>query len=755
MYHSIQSLCTHFKSFFGLFGRRKYSTLMFLIALSFITTSNAQSSGNVDTILQDLLIQIAAKRDLADQDLAQLPDRVSEELAIIMAEFQASLVVKFQERFDSHHENVEELLDTVFLPAETGNLEIAWDQFKAGTYEPNALDGLVGDFINRAHVSLEPHREELSQYMETQIDAFLDDNLKRAQENIREPFVEIPGRYFPSLQVPNWPAPPLPALPDNSPNTESSQRGTRAFIGAAFLILRKVPERLANKIPEKIKRKLKEKRFGKVVAKAASFGVSGPFATVIGAILLGSEAWAASKAKTELERELRKGYLESYKTEFSSHTMLDGIIVDGELSVRERIKEVVNSTLSRWMRICREEVEQLLEAAEISVLSPNVGIYIQNQVRQGRSSEEIVKDLVAVQTAYPSKMVRKTSFRELLAMLRSSKALEIREFKHLVSQAGPRLLRDYKQHRGEIFVAADLLGVSVFLEFLRFGENLNWFTIRTTFEKYATDMSEPARRGLLLAIQEKVAQPGLPPSTLTNIYRNSVLFRELVLILSEDKEKLYRLFGDSSLLEIVGRTLQESPEAARSFVNQWKLQAWDRYRDQGRFDALLQLVDYRVFEKRQPASDLAREIADRDELTRVVADVGICGIQLWDTYVGTSAGRLQREEATSAIRLYRKGYPCALLRTRDGFEDAKLYDLLPFGFGVVAFRKIGPVLKLVWFGFVFLFVVAMLAISWKFVSLGIRRKGAVRGPRRTFAERARNTWKGIRSTLRVKRSEVE
>ena len=732
-----------------------YPSFVFIVALSFITEANAQNSGAVDPILQDLLIQIAAKRDLADQSLAQMPDRVSEEIDDIMVNFQISLAVKVQERFANHYKNVEESLDTVFLPAEVGNLELVWKQLKAGIYDSHALDRLVEDFINRAHLSLEPRREELSQYMETQIEAFLADTLERAQENIRAPYVDIPGRYFPSWRVPNLPAPPILALPDTSPDTESSQRGGVALTGAAFLLLRKVPARIANKIPERIKQKLQKKLLGKVAAKGASVGVSGPLAPAIGAILLGYEVWDASQAKVELEHELRKGYLDSYKTEFSSHTMLDGIIVDGEPSVRQRIRAVVKNFLDAWARHSRREVERMLEAAEVSSLSPNVGTYIQNQVRKGRNSQEIVEDLVAVQNAYPSKMIREASFRELLAILRSNKALDNTEFKHLVSQVGPRILRDYKQHRGEIFLAADLLGVSVFLEFFRLDENPDWLNIRMTFEKYGSDMSEPARRGLLLAIQEKVAQPGLSPGTLTNIHRNSVLFRELVLILSEDNEKLYRLFGDSSLLEIVGRTLQESPEAARSFVNQWKLQAWDKYRDQGRFDALLQVVEYRVFEKRQPASDLAREISDRDELTPIVLDVGICGIQLWDTYVGTSPGRLQREEANSAIRLYRKGFPCELLRTKDGFEDAKLYDSLPFGVGVVAFREIGPVLKLIYFGIVSVFVVAMLAISWRLVSLGRTRTGAVRGPRRTLGERARKSWERIRSALLVKRSEGE
>ena len=88
-----------------------YPSLVFIVALSFITEANAQNSGAVDPILQDLLIQIAAKRDLADQSLAQMPDRVSEEIDDIMVKFQVSLAVKVQERFANHYKNVEESLD--------------------------------------------------------------------------------------------------------------------------------------------------------------------------------------------------------------------------------------------------------------------------------------------------------------------------------------------------------------------------------------------------------------------------------------------------------------------------------------------------------------------------------------------------------------------------------------------------------------------------------------------------------------------
>ncbi len=745
MNYEIQSIRSNLRSsIHAPFGLRA-STQVFLFVLSFSTEVKAQSSTEVDLTLQNLLNEIATKRDLAEKSLAQMPDQVSEEIAYIMADFNDSLADRVQQRFTLHYENVEESLDTVSLPTELGNLEVAWQQLKAGTYDSRDLDRLVEDFINQAHRTLEPHREELSAFMEAEIERFLNENLKRSQEKIWTLFAEVPGRYFPSLQVPILPPPSLPDLPNALPGSASSYRGVVGLAGAA-LLLRGVRAQIAKKIPDRIKRKIKKKMLGKVAAKGIPF---------IGLFLIGLEVWDASQAKVELERELREGFLNSYRTEFSSQTMLDGKFVDGEPSLREQVRAVVRDRLNGWTRHSRLEIERLVEAAEVVSLSPQVKTYIQNEVGKGRNSREIVEDLLTVQTAYPPKMIRDISLRKLLGIRRSADVLDNEEFRHLSSQLESRLLQEFERHRREVFLAADLLGVSVFLEFIRSAENLDWFQVRTIFERYPPDMSESARRGLLLAINEKAAQTDVPSTTLANIHRHSTLFRELVSVLPEDRTKLYQMFGDPSHLGIVNRAMHENPEAARSFVNHWKVQAWERYRNQKRLDALLEVVEHRLSKGRQLASELAQEMAGQDELTPIVLDVGICGLQIWDTYVGRSSGRLQRERATAAIQLYRNGYPCELVLTMEGLEDAKLYNALPFGIGVVAFRELGPVFKLIYLGVIAIVLVAIVVAIWRLIRMVRSRTGVVRLSRHTSGERPSKLMARFRSVLQTRRSEEE
>ena len=726
------------------FGRMKYS-LLFVVALSCTTDLNAQTAHDVDPILQDLLIQIAATRDSAETSLSQMPDQVSEEVAIIMADFNETLAGRVHERFIIHYEDVDAVLGTVSLPAEVGNLRLVWTQLKAGTYDSRDLDRLVEDFISDAQHSLEPHREELSQFMEAQIGIFLTDNLKRAQQNIWEPYANIPGRYFPTLKVPNLPAPPLPALSEVSPDIASSRRGLAALAGTA-LLHRGMRAQIAKKIPDRIRRQIKRKLLGKVAAKGIPF---------IGVFLLGLEAWDASRARVHLERELRSGFLDSYRTEFSTQTMLDGKFVDGEPSVRERTRAVVRERLRSWTTHCRLQIERMLDAAEVASLSPNVETYIQNQVGNGRNAREIVEELIVVQESYPPEMIRENSFRELLSTLRGNKVLDTREFKHLASRLGSQLLREYVHQREEVFVTADLLGVDVFLELFRTRDDVNWHAVRTAFEQYSPDMSEAARRGLLLALHNGVAQPGIPIATLSNFHRNSELFRGLATVLREDKEKLFRLFADPPLLEIVRRALSENPEAARPFIVHWNVQAWVRYRSQERFRALFLVVDYRLSEKRQLAPALAQEMADRDVLTPIVLDVGICGLKLWDAYGGTSPGRLQQEQASTAIQLFRKGFPCEFILTKEGFEDARLYAALPFGVGVFAFREIGSALKLILVGSVLIILIIILAMSWKMINKVKTRRGVVRPHGTPLGERVRKVREKIRSATEVNRSEVE
>ena len=250
--------------------------------------------------------------------------------------------------------------------------------------------------------------------------------------------------------------------------------------------------------------------------------------------------------------------------------------------------------------------------------------------------------------------------------------------------------------------AANRLGVPTFLEVVRSDEKLDWYDVHKVFKQYPRDLSKPARRGLVLALSEQVATSGVAPATLENIARHEKLFQIVVSLMTPDTEKLFHLFGSPSVVEIVDQAYQKNTEAAQAFLSQWSVRIWERYRDPDRFNALLAVADYRLRERKQSAPDFAREIGERDELTPIFADVGLCGVQILDAYVGPAAGQHQRKVAKKAISLYRKGYPCEVLQIPEGLSEVQFYEFLPFGRGLQAFHMLRPLGIIVYWGAIFL-----------------------------------------------------
>ena len=144
---------------------------------------------------------------------------------------------------------------------------------------------------------------------------------------------------------------------------------------------------------------------------------------------------------------------------------------------------------------------------------------------------------------------------------------------------------------------------------------------------------------------------------------------------------------------------------------QCPVRMWERYRERARFDALFAVATYRLKERRQSSQNFADTIGERDELTPIYVDVGQCGVQLWDTYVGTQAGVHQRRVAENAIRLYKAGDPCDVLQTQEGLSLAQFYQRFPFGLQV--FHLVRPLGKTAYVA-VMIFFVLIVAIpaSW-------------------------------------------
>lgn len=688
-------------------------TLLLVFSLSSpVHGAHAQTPSEAEPNVEDLLISANSKKALAAREIAQSPSRVAGELARVMAGMDRLFQEQVQERFDAHYKKVEQYLQTVSLPEDVGSLEVAWQQAKAGVYDSGDLEALVNSFVRRTQTAFEPLREDLAGDIDRLITGTLADELKQAQDNIRAPFQEIAARYFPAWDVPYLNAPPLPTPPGLQREGRSSLLGpTIGLVGLLVILRRKVISTIISRAIAKI--------FGKTSAAM----VSGPLAVIAGGLLLGYEIWNATQAKADLENALRTQFLSTYKEEFSPATIWNQPVEEGEPSTRQQLEQQVSASLRTWSEHCRKEVERMLDAARVFALSPSVQNYIAEQTQTGRHTQEIVEDMHLVGEVFGPEIIVQAPIGNLLTML--VHAPDRQELARLARELDSWLLQEYTEHGREVLVAAHLLGVPTFLEVVQAGKKLDWSDVRAVFERYPRDLSEPARRGLVLALQEQTAPSGVAPATLETIARHQSLFRLVAPLVVPDTEKLFRLFGSLSVVELVDQTLQKNAEAAQAFLSQWSVRTWERYRDPARFDALLSVAAYRLTERRQAADAFAREIGERDELTPVFVDVGLCGVQLWDAYVGTAAGQHQRQEADEAIRFYKAGYPCDALLTREGLQQARFYDFLPFGLG----RKLRPLGTLAYYSLIVLVVLVIaVPVVWLVRKLlTVRRSGSPAG----------------------------
>ena len=282
----------------------------------------------------------------------------------------------------------------------------------------------------------------------------------------------------------------------------------------------------------------------------------------------------------------------------------------------------------------------------------------------------------------------------------------------------------------EVLVAANRLGIGPFLEVVRNDEKLNWFDARRMFEQYPRNLSERARRGLVLALLEQVAEPGVDQATLESINRDEEFFRRTAPLLQQDVRKLYRLFEDPSAVEIVERAFHRNVDVARNLLIEWPVRTWERYRERDRFDALFHVAEYRITNQEQAPRDFAREVGEQDKLTFRFIESGLCGVRLWDTYAGPSAGQRQRREAEGAVALLDEGYRCDLLLERKSFSDIQFYHSVTFGWGQPLFHRLYPILTFIY--------IAAFAVIALFVLVVVVRIQRMASSRKTLANSSRN-----------------
>ena len=652
--------------------------------------------------LEDQLLAIEKDKLTIRSRIDQIPSHVETEVDRIMGVMDELTAKEIWKLVDDHYSEVDRSLQSVSLPEDIGALKVYWESLKTGARVDSAgMDALVQDFLRRTRAAVEPSQEKLADEIENRLNEALNVEMMRARKTIRAPFQRLISTRFPDLAVPYLPGPSFPLLPELEEKDWSDGAGIAG--GSGIIVSATLKKEVRKRIIEKISKKI----LGRV---AAPFS-SGPLAPLIGTVLVAYEAWDASKAKADLEQLLRKEFLTAYEKELSATTKTRADSGDDGNPSSGRIEEKIRENLNGWFEQCFREAEKQIAVAEFVKLCPPVRTFIREESRTGTNTDDIFAAIDLVGRVFPLEVISREPFPFLWNMAITAPNRE--ELNHLAHELGNWLLEEYRQHGDEVLVAANRLGIGPFLEVVRNGGKLNWFDARRMFEQYPRDLSERARQGLVLALLEQVAEPGVDQATLENINRDEEFFRRTAPLLQQDVRKLYRLFEDPSAMEIVERAFHRNVDVVRGLLIEWPVRTWERYRERDRFDALFNVAEYRVTDQEQAPREFAREIREQDKLTVRFIESGLCGVRLWDTYAGPGAGQRQRREAESAIALLDEGYPCDLLLTSKGLDDIQLYHAVTFGWGQPLFHRVYPILTLIY--------IAVFAVIVLFVLVAVMR----------------------------------
>ena len=684
------------------------------LLLAFGGSTNGHALAAPEPGPEDQLLAIEKDKFAIRSKIDQIPSNVETEVDRIMGVMDELTAKEISKLVYDHYSEVDKSLQSVSLPEDIGVLEVYWENLKSGTgYNSAGVDILVSDFLRRARAAAELSQEKLAEDIENRLNETLSAEMMRARKTIRAPFQRLISNRFPDLAVPYLRGPSFPLLPELEDKDWSDGAGIAGGFGIIIF---------SATLKKEIRKRIIEKISKKILGRVATSFSSGPLAPLIGAVLVAYEVWDVRKAKTDLEKLLRKEFLTAYEKELSATTRTKADSGDGGNLFGSRIEEKIRENLNGWFERCLREAEKQIAVAEFVKLSPPVRTFIRKESRAGMNTDDIFAAINLVGSMFPLEIISKEPFPFLWNMAITSPNKE--ELNHLAHELGNWLLDEYRQHGDEVLVAANRIGIGPFLEVVRNGEKLNWFDARRMFEQYPRNLSERSRRGLVLALLEQVAEPGVDQATLESINRDEDLFRRTAPLLQQDVRKLYRLFEDPSATEIVERAFHRNVDVARNLLIEWPVRTWERYRERDQFDALFNVAEYRVTNQEQAPRDFAREVGEQNKLTVRFIESGLCGVRLWDTYAGPGAGQRQRREAArSAVALLDEGYPCDLLLTSKGFKDIQLYRNVTFGWGQPLFHRLYPILT-----FIYIAVVAVIVLLVFLVVVWVLRMTSSRKP---------------------------
>ena len=370
--------------------------------------NKVQDAPKSKTNLQDILNNVEAQRTIVLDELNKININVQNETKRIMDVVDVTLTVEMNPIFSKHYEETEKVLNTITLPENTGGFDLVWQQVKATVSNDDGLKQICEPFIKNAQEKLKDDQSKIFSVLEEKLNNTLKSEIEISTRNIREPFNKAIIKEFPAwtkAQNISFPQPKSPEVNGNAPinggTRETFTRGA-TIVYILALTLRKIVNAIAVRMGKKIA--------GKMLSKL----IPG-----IGLVLLAFDIIDIASAKTKMETELRKIFLEQYKQEFT----FNKIWIDksnGEQSFQEQVRAQIAQQLENYSKMCREESQRVLNASKVLAISPKVGEYIENESKNDTNTEILVNNLTRVGDAFEEKIIAGEPVKTLLNILSES-----------------------------------------------------------------------------------------------------------------------------------------------------------------------------------------------------------------------------------------------------------------------------------------------------------------------------------------------
>ena len=551
--------------------------------------------------------------------------------------------------FARHYKEVADIVGQVSIDPRFGTFDTLIAQYKS-FLDDTQLNEISDEFVRAALRAIEGKQEAFIEATLAGFAQHLNSVYEATQRKIGKDLdqtVQQQFAYWPALSAK---LAPLSVKAGDMEGPKRSGAPVAGGIGVLLLVMQK-------KITAQLMKVMGGKLLGGVASKAVP---------VIGVLLLAWDLYDATQAKVQMEDTLRKVFIEEYQASLTPELLWEKSKYDVQAEYRDGIKN--------WVKNIKHDIEQLVEAAAVTINNPSFEAYAKGMDEKGYPVEQVVKQLQSLNKDF-GPLVTELPIEKMFyiqSLVPGQVKNEPGFLPRLIDVFDADFIKHVDQHKGLFFQAAWEMGPENLRTVL--GQDWSLAQVYDTYRKLLDrDAAENAKKGFILAWQLGLdPRPGVMNATaLAKLYAQQDLAKRLV---GDEvpQEKLLGILTNDKVRAIVANVYQKDLILGGAFTRGYEIGEIDnRYDDPRKVTDLVNL--YRAQNPdadRATADRLIREIRENGWKTDIFARHGNTGLEIATAHIEDPPSAYQLEMAKKAITLYDEGYSLENVKDRQAVEYA-------------------------------------------------------------------------------------